>query len=86
MKKPEKKYSNAPEKNVELTDRWSERQTDNRDFIGPSAGTGTNIQRKLDHILFSGYIADHFEVLGSFSAKPDQIQPICFSDISFLRY
>ena len=37
----------------------------------------TNTQRKIDHILSYRYIADPFEVLSSFSAMPDEPQPIC---------
>ena len=37
----------------------------------------TNTQGKVDHILSSRYIADHFEVLSSFSVMPNQAQPIC---------
>ena len=48
--------------------------------------TETNIHEKLDHISSSEYLADHFGVLWSFSAIPDQAQPICFSYDLFLRY
>ena len=74
----------TPKKNVELTDQRSESRTDNSDFKGQSKRT--NRQRKLEYILLFGYIADHVEVLLSFSAIPDQVQPIFYCYYLFLMY
>ena len=75
----------APQKNVELIGRSSERHTNNSDFIRPFDYVD-HIQRNLDHISSTGYIANHFEVLWAFSALLDQSQQICYSYNSVVRY
>ena len=74
----------VPQKNVELIRRSSERQINNTDFIRPFDYVD-HIQRNLDHILSTGYIAIHFEVLWAFSALFDQSQQICYSYNSVVR-
>ena len=74
----------APQKNLELIRRSSERQTNNIDFIRPFDYVD-HIQKNLDHISSTGYIANHFEVLWAFSALFDQSQQICYSYNSVVR-
>ena len=88
MKKSEKKQLRAPKRNVELTDQRSERWIDKSDFIDPLF-IETNIQGKLDLILSSEYLADHCEVILSFSAmtKPNHFATLMtyWWDIRLLR-
>ena len=48
--------------------------------------TETNIQGNPDHVLCSGYITEHSEVLSSFSAMSKQAQSIRYSLNPFVRY
>ena len=60
----------TPMKNVELTDRSSERQADDIDLIGPSV-YGDSIYRELGHICFLNiFLMYTFEYARPYQTKP----------------